>query len=62
MDRKRAHFMFVCIYVCRFFEDFSRLLALTEPKVLLYGRVVDNTLIGHVLAQWFSQRERSARS
>ena len=67
MDRKRAQVMFVCIYVCiyvcmylctyvgMFFEDVSRLRALTEPKVVPYGRVMDNccgreALLRHVLA------------
>ena len=29
----------------RFFEDFSVLTALTEPEVVPYGNVVDNTLL-----------------
>ena len=52
MIRKRAQVMYVCMYlcmdVCMFFEDFSRLRALTEPKVVSYGRVVDNTLLRYV--------------
>ena len=31
------------------FEDFSTLRALTGPKVVRYDKVVDNTLLGHVL-------------
>ena len=42
MGRKRAQVML--------FEDFSRLRALTEPKVVSYGRVVDNTLPRHVFS------------
>ena len=41
--------MFVYMFVC-FFEDFSRLRALTEPKVVPYGRVVDKTLLRHVFS------------
>ena len=36
--------MFVCLHV---FDYFSRLGALAEPKVVLYGRVLDNTLLMH---------------
>ena len=46
MERKTARH--VCIYVCMFIEDFSRLRALTESKVVSYVRVVDNTLLRHV--------------
>ena len=38
------------MYACMFFKDFSRLRALTEPKMVPYGRVVDNTLLRHVLS------------
>ena len=39
----------VCMYVC-FFKDFSRMRAPTEPKMVPYGRVVDNTLLRHVFS------------
>ena len=32
------------------FNDFSRLRALTEPKIVPYGMVVDNTLLKHVFS------------
>ena len=35
------------MYVCMFFKDFSRPRALTEPKMVPYGMVVDNTLLRH---------------
>ena len=38
------------MYVCIFFKDFWRLRALTEPKMVPYGRVVDNTLLRHVFS------------
>ena len=37
--------MLVYTYVCRVFEDFSRLRTLTEPRVVPYGKVVNNTLL-----------------
>ena len=50
--------MYVCVYVCMYeymyvcmlFVDFSRLRALTEPKVVPYGRVVDNKLLRHAFS------------
>ena len=47
MDRKGslAMFVYTCLHV---FEDFSRLKALAEPKVVPCGRVTANTL----LRQW----------
>ena len=48
----------VCIYVCMFFEDFSRLRAFTEPKVVPYGGFVGNTLLRHVLSAVASLGER----
>ena len=33
-----------------FFEDFSGLRAFTEPKVVPYGRFLDNTLLKHVFS------------
>ena len=42
MDRKKG-LGHVSIYVCMLFEDFSRLRALTEPKVAPCGSFVDNT-------------------
>ena len=42
--------MYICIYVFYVFEDFSRLRALTEPKVVPYGRVLDNILLRHVFS------------
>ena len=54
MDRIRAQ---VSLYVCMGFENFSRLVAPTEPKVVPYGRVLDNTLLRHVFsAAVFSAR------
>ena len=47
MDRKSSDF---CTYVCMFFEDFSRLRALTGPKVVPYDRVVDTALLRHVFS------------
>ena len=55
MDRERAQvmfviahvFMYICIFVC-FFEDFSRLRLHSEPKVIPYSRVADNTLLRHI--------------
>ena len=41
-------YMHVGIYVCMFFEVFSRLRALTEPKVVRYGRALDNSWLRHV--------------
>ena len=38
------------MYVCMFFKDFSRLRALPEPKMVPYGRMVDNTLLRHVFS------------
>ena len=38
------------MYVCMFFEDFSRLRALAEPKVVLYDRAVDNSLLRYVFS------------
>ena len=38
------------MYVCMFFKDFSRLRALTEPKMDTIGRMVDNTLLRHVFS------------
>ena len=58
MDRKGTQVMFVCIHVCMFFEVLSRLRALTEPKMVPYGRVLDNTLLRHVFSAMVSQRER----
>ena len=56
MDIKGAQVMFANVLVCFSFEDFSRLRALAEPKVVPYGRVVDNTLLKHVFRS--SPRER----
>ena len=42
--------MHVCLYACMFFEVFSRLRALTEPKVVPYDRVLDNILLRHVFS------------
>ena len=43
-------FMQVSIYVCMYiFRGFSALRTLKEVKVVPYGRVVDNTLLWHVL-------------
>ena len=42
--------MYVCMYACMFFGIFSRQRALTEPKVVPYGRVLDNTLLRHVFS------------
>ena len=39
-----------CLYACMFFEVFSRLRALTEPKVVPYGTVLDNALLRHVFS------------
>ena len=39
--------MFISMYVLK---DFSRLRTLTEPKMVPYGRVVDNTLLRHVFS------------
>ena len=39
--------MYICLYV---FEDFSRLRALTGPKVVPDGMVLDNTLLRHVFS------------
>ena len=33
-----------------FFKDFSKLRALTEPKMVPYARVVDNTLLRNVFS------------
>ena len=33
-----------------FFKDFSRLRALTELKMVPYGRVLDNTLLRHAFS------------
>ena len=38
------------MYVCIFFKDFWSLRALTEPKMVPYGRVVDNALLRHVFS------------
>ena len=38
------------MYVSMFFKDLSRLRALTELKMVPYGRVVDNTLLRHVFS------------
>ena len=38
----------ICMLVCMFFNDSSGLRALREAKVVLYGTVVDNTLLNHV--------------
>ena len=32
------------------FKNFSRLRALTEPKMLSYGKMVDNSLLRHVFS------------
>ena len=54
MDRNGAQVIFVCkcvcLYVCMFFEVFSRLRGLTEPKVVPYGSVLDNKLLRHVFS------------
>ena len=39
-----------CLYECMVFKDFSGLRALTEPKMVRYGRVVDNTLFTYVFS------------
>ena len=31
-----------------FFKDFPRMIGLTEPKMVPYGRMVDNASLGHV--------------
>ena len=55
--------IYVCIYnthhsyyithniIALSLEDFSRLRALTELKVVSYDRVVDNTLLRHVFSE-----------
>ena len=44
-------YLYVCIiYVCMFFENFLRLRALAEPKVVPYDRVLDNILLSHVFS------------
>ena len=52
---KAGHvYTFICLYVnmyaCMSFKDFSRLKALTEPKMVPYGRMVDNTLLRHAFS------------
>ena len=42
-----ASYWYVCVYV---FQGFLRLRALTEPKMVRYGRVVDSTLLRHVFS------------
>ena len=43
--------MYVFVHICLYaFRGFSRLRALTEPKVVQYGRVLDNTLFRHVFS------------
>ena len=56
-----------CLYACMFFEVFSRLRALTEPKVVPYGTVLDNALLRHGLSAvvfparaWHVNTERSS--
>ena len=42
--------LYVYMYVCMFFENFSRLRGLTEPKMVPYSRIVDNTLLRYVFS------------
>ena len=42
--------MFKCLYIRLFFKGLSRLRALTEPKMVQYGRMVDNTSLRHVFS------------
>ena len=48
MDKKEFRCLY--IYVCMSFNDFSRPRALEGPKVVRYGRVVNNTLLRHVFS------------
>ena len=41
--------MYICIYVCMFFKDISRLRPLREAKVVPLGSSLDTTLVRHNL-------------
>ena len=45
MERKKAQVMFVCAYVCMFFENISELKTLSEVKVVPKESFVLNTLL-----------------
>ena len=52
MDRKGSQVMFISIYAYIFacFSRGSRLRALTDTKVIPYGRVVHNPFLTHILS------------